>query len=243
MIGIIGGSGFIGSNFTRIFPSTVDITREFLSSNQKIELEQLVIAAPGAKKYEINLDPNSDRDNIRRITDSIGSRIIFNELVLFSTVDVYCDSTGVDETSKVRKDLSYGGNRAFFESELEIICSNLRIRRLAGLFGKGLRKNLLFDLINNRFDQIDNYSPNSTFQYMNIDQAIEFSLSREYSRHKIMNVVSEPVKVSEITELAKNQTAKEVNYDVRTNLSSTGYLIDSESARTSVLDFILGKNH
>ncbi len=97
MIGVIGSSGFIGSNFIRKFPEAKQISREFLSSTEVKEVETLVIAAPGARKYEVNQNPAPDRDNILKLLDQIKNTIRPTRVLLFSTVDVYKSSCNSDE--------------------------------------------------------------------------------------------------------------------------------------------------
>ena len=234
MMGVIGASGFIGTNFMDNFPAAVPISREHLESSQVIELDTLVIAAPGARKYEINQNPEVDRENIIRLLEQITRSIRTRRITLFSTIDVYKLPIEVNEDSEIRTDLSYGGNRALFEIEIRNLAPVVNIRRLPGLFGPGLKKNLIFDLINNRQDQLSNYSSESIFQYIHIDEAIKLGVEESLEQHEILNVVTPPIKVSDIVSLPMNYEPKSVSYNVMTKHHSKNYFLE----KTDVIDAI-----
>jgi hypothetical protein len=76
-------------------------------------------------------------------------RVEAGEFVLVSTVDVYPAPEHVDEMSAIaRADLSpYGAHRLAMEDFVQRRFPATRIIRLPALFGPGLRKNVLFDLL------------------------------------------------------------------------------------------------
>jgi nucleoside-diphosphate-sugar epimerase len=226
MMGVIGASGFIGTNFMGNFSAAVPITREHLESSQVIELDTLVIAAPGARKYEINQNPQGDRENIVRLLEQISRSLRTRRITLFSTIDVYKVPIDVDEESEIRTDLTYGGNRAIFEIEIQKLAPVVNIRRLPGLFGPGLKKNLIFDLINNRQDQLSNYSSESIFQYIHIDEAIKLGVEESLEQYEILNVVTPPIKVSDIVGLPMSSEPKSVRYNVMTKYHPKNYFLE-----------------
>ncbi len=238
MIGLIGATGFIGSNFTRLHPEVFPITRDFLSSSDVLELDELIIAAPSAKKYEINQAPLDDRTNIERLMFQISKNLIFTEVTLFSSVDVYRNTVDVDEESEILLDVSYGGNRGFFETHLREMYPNIRIRRLPGLFGPNLKKNLIFDLVNKREDQILKYSNKSTFQFIEVCKAISISMSAEYKNRFVLNVVPPPLKVSSFSDFNDANGSKVFEYNVRTKHAPSGYFLDSKQALEEIKDFM-----
>ncbi len=73
------------------------------------------------------------------------------------------------------------------------------IIRLPALFGKGLRKNVLYDLLHKK--HLDKINLNSSYQFYNlknlnndIDKALENNL-------ETLNIATEPIKLSEVVKL------------------------------------------
>lgn len=98
--------------------------------------------------WAANDDPAGDRDNLRRLAERIATAR-FGTLVLISTIAVlddagagYTESTAKFETAK-----AYGRNRRELEATLTERHGAV-VLRLPALFGDGLRKNFVFDLIN-----------------------------------------------------------------------------------------------
>ncbi len=96
-----------------------------------------------------NNDPERDRANILELFDNI-KKANADTLVLISTISVYEDtSDGPDENSSAyESSLAYGRHRREFESLIEDHFERHLILRLPALFGYGLKKNFIFDLIN-----------------------------------------------------------------------------------------------
>jgi hypothetical protein len=69
--------------------------------------------------------------------------------VLVSTIDVYKTGIEVDEDSKISENglMPYGSHRVILERLVKTVFPSAYIIRLPGIFGKGLRKNFIFDLI------------------------------------------------------------------------------------------------
>lgn len=222
----------------RMFPTSFPITRQFLDSSAVIELDTLIIAAPGARKYEINQNPVPDRENILKLLSQIAHCLRPSRVILFSTIDVYKHPLNVDEDVEISTDLTYGGNRALFEIELQKLVPTLLVRRLPGLFGSGLRKNLIFDLVNSRHDQLSNYSPDSIFQYIHIEEAIKLSLNPSFALCEILNVVTPPVQVSEFADLPMNSELERFEYNVLTKFDPRNYFFERSEVIKSIQNFI-----
>jgi hypothetical protein len=71
-------------------------------------------------------------------------------LVLISTVDVFENPVGADEDTPVESSRfnAYGCDRYFLERWVNENIDNYHIERLPGLFGKNIKKNFIFDVIN-----------------------------------------------------------------------------------------------
>lgn len=145
---LVGSTGFVGGNlaashaFDGAYHST-DIENAFGARP-----ELLVYAGLPAAKYLANTDPAGDLAVVERAFWQMG-RIAPRRLVLISTVDVYPAPQGVDEETPAdeQNPAAYGRNRAKLEGMVRESFPDALIVRLPGLFGKGLKKNFLYDML------------------------------------------------------------------------------------------------
>lgn len=240
MIAIVGANGFVGSNLKRIFPESVVLSRSDLHEGCTTTFSTVFIAAPAADKWRINQNPLSDRENVQTLVRGL-IRLKTHRFVLFSTIDVYSSHNESNEESKCLDSISYGGNRYFLESLLGDRTEYLLVRRLGGLFGPGLKKNLIYDALNNRFEQLKKYHPESTYQYMSVETSIHLSLSDSLANVKIVNVVGEPITAKQLLGGRENYLsfdAARVSYNVKSNHGSNGpYFMSAESVLESVNEY------
>ncbi len=118
--------------------------------------------APGAK-WKANQDPEGDLASLDRLMTSL-ARASADHVVLISTVDVYPAPVGVDEETPIAEAESspYGRHRLRLERFVRSRFSSTVVR-LPGLFGSGLKKNVIYDFLNqNRLDAIH---PESRYQF------------------------------------------------------------------------------
>ena len=152
---IVGNTGLIGKtlsasiNFDYLFNS---LNIDSLNNSIPLYVDNLYLSCLPAQKYIVNKNIVADMKNILKIIDAIGN-IKPKKIFLVSTIDVYCDSPfGSDEdTIPIFKTLTYGSNRYFFEKLVikTFLNSDVSIFRLPGLFGNGIKKNIIYDIINN----------------------------------------------------------------------------------------------
>lgn len=146
---LVGYTGFVGSNilakkkFDMLFDSK-NINNSF-GSNPDI----LVYAGIPAEKFMANKFPDKDMEVINGAINNIKS-INPKKIILISTIDVYDNKLIGDELSSMNMDQTdaYGRNRLYLENWVEENFENHLIVRLPGLFGKGIKKNFVYDLIN-----------------------------------------------------------------------------------------------
>lgn len=108
----------------------------------------LVCAGAPAAKWKANREPEADRANLHRLVAEL-ARVRAQKVVLISTVDVYPDPAGVDEDSAISSEAlgPYGRHRRELEQELERRFPSCVVVRLPALFGEGLKKNAVYDLL------------------------------------------------------------------------------------------------
>ena len=121
-----------------------------------------------------------------------------DRFTLISTVDVYRDCNGVTEDTPIFLEglHAYGRNRAFLEDYVQRRFPRSLIVRLPALFGRGLKKNAIFDLIHeNRLSYIH---PASTFQWYPLTR-LATDLATAWSLDPgVINLSVEPVAMSAI---------------------------------------------
>lgn len=142
---LVGSTGFVGGNllashdFDACYHST-DISESFGTCPDLV-----VYAGVTAAKYLANRAPQADRAKVRQAYENLKA-MRPRKVILISTIDVYKDPCGKDENSPMELDglHPYGRNRL----ELEDLVRNefdTLVVRLPALFGKGLKKNFVYD--------------------------------------------------------------------------------------------------
>lgn len=168
--GLVGFTGFVGSNLRRqtSFEHLYN-SRNFTEMRQG-RFDLLVCAGVSAAKWIANRDPEEDRRRIAELTGVLATTDVA-EFILISTIDVYPDpSAGGDETTPIEPSAGtpYGQHRHELEQWAAETFPVCRIVRLPALFGPGLKKNALFDLLHD--NQVAAINPASVFQWYPVDQ-------------------------------------------------------------------------
>lgn len=163
---LIGYTGFVGSNVSGQHKFDDFYNSSNISDLEGKEYDLVVSAANRADMWRINQESEQDLVEIKQFIDHI-SKAKIKKLVLISTVGVYKNPNGSNEDTTIELDgLSpYGVNRYF----LETFCRDnfdTTIVRLPGLFGDGLKKNVVFDLLHN--NNIDRIHKDGVYQYYNL---------------------------------------------------------------------------
>jgi hypothetical protein len=146
---LIGYTGFVGSNLVK------QVDFEYLYNSQNVKaaygkkFELVVYAAMPAEKFLANANPEKDKQNLEAAIRNL-QNIQTKQLVLISTIDVYDQIKDIDEKAAidVQKLKPYGAHRYQLERWVEENKNDYLIVRLPALFGAGLKKNYIYDLIN-----------------------------------------------------------------------------------------------
>lgn len=233
---LVGHTGFVGSNISRqtAFSANANSSNFTGFSGKKFDL--IVFAAAPAVKWWANANPDADEATIKALMTTLRS-MSADRFVLISTVDVYPTPQGVDEHTTIEpSDAAYGRNRKWLEDEVRGHFPVHHVLRLPALFGPGLKKNILFDLI--RDNMVEKINLDSSFQWYpmsriwnDIQQVIEANL-------ELVNLMTEPVPTRDIhdryfpTVAVGDDAAPAASYDVKTVHASTfdnapdGYIMD-----------------
>lgn len=216
MKGLIG-KGFIGSNLLE----QTDFDFVYDSKNIKDikgkEFDLLVIAAPSAVKWKANQEPEQDLQMINNLIINLKS-CKAKKVIHISTVDVYKNPINVDENTEIELDglQPYGKNRYYLENIVKNTFSTLTIR-LPALFGKGLKKNFVYDILNDNCLELTHRDSKFQLYYIkHLWKDINWALSKNIS---LLNITSSPMTAKDIANVLGvyfNYTdAPVVNYDVK----------------------------
>ena len=223
---LIGYTGLVGSNLCA--QGKYDL---LINSKNSIDMSgkhfsKIVCAGVSGTKWKANANPDEDLAKIKALEDVL-STVEADEFVLISSIDVYPDrGSAVDEdfVCTLKSDNhSYGKHRLMFEEFCKAHFNNCIIVRLPGLFGTGLKKNIVFDLMNDNC--LDMVNPKSTFQYYFLDDIADDIQRIEDSGLKLVNLFSEPISTEEINSMFFNNKnigsnpSPEVHYDIHTKNS------------------------
>lgn len=194
---LIGYTGFVGDTLNKaIFPSHC-----YRSSNiDEIcgqEFDHIICAGVQAMKWWANLHPKEDMDGIQRLLNAL-SHVKTQRFTLISTIDVYPSPRSVFENSSIDKSghHAYGINRLYVEEWVSGNFDNVAVLRLPGLFGPGLKKNVIYDMIHD--NGLEKIHPDGVFQYYDTRQLAGDIEKVWQVGISLLNVSSEPISTSEI---------------------------------------------
>lgn len=244
---LIGNTGLIGKNLK----DQQEFDYEFNSKNIQ-ELNEcpdgcdLYLSCLPATKWVINQNVIQDLNNISNIFSHI-SKKKYKKVYLFSTIDVYGNSPlHVNEDySPNFSDFNYGSNRLLFENIVRqfIDYENIYVFRLPALFGKYLKKNIIFDLLNDNL--IANINLNSYYQWYslkNLTKDIE-NLINKNKDESLFNLFNQPIYTEELVKeiFPKFKLERKNNlitYDYNTKFFSSGYMYNKDDILDQIREFI-----
>ena len=217
---LIGCTGFVGSTLARSVFFDDGYHSTDINNIEGKSYDLIICAGAPAKKWLANQKPEEDAAIIESLIEHL-KQVQARTFVLISTVDVFRSPFGVDETSLVSLENlhPYGFNRRRLEMFASKQFQHSLIVRLPGLVGTGLKKNILFDFLNNNnIDRIDSRHVFQFYPMINLWQDILVCLQNKLA---LVNLTAEPVSVEEIARMALGRTfenyvdKKLIHYDMR----------------------------
>lgn len=197
---LIGFTGFVGSNIKiqHLFDDLYNSKN--IADIEGKEYDLVVSAANRAEMWRINQEPEVDLAEINDFISHI-SKAKIKKLVLISTVGVYKDPNGANEDTPIETEglTPYGTNRYYLEQYCREHFDTL-ILRLPGLFGPGLKKNVIFDLLND--NNIDRIHADGIYQYYNLENIwhdIQIALENNL---EFLNLATPPLSTKQVAKVA-----------------------------------------
>jgi nucleoside-diphosphate-sugar epimerase len=245
---LVGFSGFVGGNLLRKhdFDDLYNSQNADQMAGERYDL--LVIAAAPAVKWVANQNPDSDRATIEALIDSL-TQVSAMRAVLISTVDVYPVPVLVDESSPIDRESQqpYGRHRLVLEDAFRARYERALVLRLPGLFGPGLKKNAIFDLMND--NEVDKIDPEATYQFYDVRRLWDDIRRCEAAGLGLVNVATQPVSMRSVgrdvfgIDLADRDTQAHAFYDFRTRYDrvlggQNGYLYSLDGVLRDLKDYV-----
>ena len=252
-IALFGYSGFVGSNILQFYKIDEFYNSKNITSAINKDFDIVYFCGVPANKWYANKYSQEDLDIIESI-QNILKTITCKKFILISTIDVYEDVNlcyNEDYDCDYVINHSYGRNRYRFEYFIKNHFNDYNIIRLPALFGKGLKKNIIYDLIYN--NQIDKIPVNSSFQWYNLNwlkNDIEIIIKNNI---KICNLFTEPLQTSEIIKIFDYDDkfmnhSSNIVYNTKTkyshlfNSSIDGYIRDKDTVLNNIIIFLKFKH-
>lgn len=228
-IAIIGYSGLIGGNLYRQYKKKHKNINLYNSKNidkidENITYQKVFCAALPAEKWRANKYPKKDKLNLLRLIKNL-KKIKTNQFILISTIDVHFNH-------------DYGKNRKYLEEFVKKKFNKYKIIRLPAVFGEGLKKNIIYDLINK--NELNKICYNDKFQWYylkmlktNIEKVIK-------SKKNIFEFYSVPINNSEIIKLFNltykfSKRLKPIIYNFKPN---SGYFFKKNEILKMIKNFL-----
>lgn len=210
---LIGYSGFVGgtllkqTNFDDLYRSTN------IADIRDKSFDTVVCAGAPAVKWLANKNPEQDKESIEGLISHI-STIKCERFILISTVDVFKNPNGATESTKIDTDdlHPYGLHRYELEEFVRANFANHLIIRLPGLVGPGLKKNIIYDFLNdNNINAIESRAVFQFYPMVNLWSDIQVAIENDC---KLLHLTAEPISVSDIAK-------KCFNFDFENKLNNT----------------------
>ncbi|PTL80226.1 NAD-dependent epimerase/dehydratase family protein [Vitiosangium sp. GDMCC 1.1324] len=193
---LIGYTGFVGGNLLR------QATFEGLFNSKNVEelagksYDILVCSGAPAEKWKANQEPETDRKSLGRLMDALG-RVRARKVVLISTVDVYSVPRDVDEDSPIipQPANAYGRHRHELEEFVRARFDALVVR-LPGLFGEGLKKNVIYDFLHD--NRVEAIHSEGVFQFYGLENLWKDVKTALDAGLQVVNFSTQPTRVADI---------------------------------------------
>lgn len=225
MNALIGYTGFVGSH---LIQEGMDLyNRSNLADLSGKVYDTLYCSALPAEKWRANLHPAEDRLNMERLMDALRT-VRCTTFVLISTVDVLQYSNQ-----------PYGAHRREFEEWVSRTFDRVFIVRLPALFGHGLKKNALYDMMHG--NNIHSLRSHWVFHWYNVEWVWDDIQAHIAADHRIVNLLTPALALSEVQTLLfpeihlSSEATPAVHYDIP---SEHGYTRSRDDLLRSMAEYV-----
>ncbi|MBL7983327.1 MAG: NAD-dependent epimerase/dehydratase family protein [Flavobacteriales bacterium] len=244
---LVGHTGFVGSNLAKVHAFTSLYRSTDIENARGGDFDLLVCAGVRAEKWIANKDEAGDLAGIERLMDVLRTTRA-HQAVLISTTDVYADTRGRTEADPVdiHTNQPYGRNRALLEVWFRERFPNALIVRLPGLFGPGLKKNVVHDLIKDH--EVEKINTDGVHQYYDVRWLWNDVQRALVAGINTLNVATPPMKVVDLCRDVfgveyQNPAPRPATYDMRSMHDQLfggvdGYLYNATDVLSAMKEFV-----
>jgi nucleoside-diphosphate-sugar epimerase len=198
---LVGHTGFVGGNLAAQHRFDAVFNSKTIESVRGKRFRRLVVSAMPAEMWVANRDPVADLAALNRLWANL-EQCRADECVVISTVAVYATPICVDEGTLIEPNFStaYGQHRWELERRARWHFPRSLSVRLPALYGPGLKKNAVYDLIHD--NRVDKLHAGATYQYYHLGRLgrdIETALAAGLRR---VNLATAPVTVRDVARAA-----------------------------------------
>ena len=195
---LIGDSGVVGKTLSEKIHFDYKFNSKNIDELKKIpnHIDEIYLSCLPAQKWIVNQNKLKDLNNIMFLINTL-SKFTFGNIILISTIDVYLDTKlkANEDTEIIFDNIHYGTNRLLFEMMVKQVLNyeDLKIFRLPGIFGKYIKKNVVFDLCYK--NNLESININSTYQWYNLENLCEdiFFFFENFKNVTIINFFIETI--------------------------------------------------
>jgi nucleoside-diphosphate-sugar epimerase len=245
---LIGHTGFVGGNLTRQHRFDEYYHSNTIETIAGRRFDLLVVSGMPAAKWVANRDPEADRAVLDRLWGCV-KQVTADAVVVMSTVDVYPNPIGVDEDAVIElaAQQPYGRHRLMLERLAATHFPRVLSVRLPGLFGPGLKKNAIYDLLHG--NEVHKVHASGVFQFYNLDRLWADVQTALAAGVGVVNFATEPVSVREAAreafgiDFTNDPGTRPPRYDVRSKHAGLyggrgGYLYSREQVLAELREFV-----
>jgi nucleoside-diphosphate-sugar epimerase len=196
VIYILGGKGFVGSGFVRLFQNLKleykVITRDNYPALTGSSCDVFINANGNSSKILAKRVPLTDFDANVRTTRATLEDFTFGCYIHLSSCDVYADCSSPETTWEniplnLQQQSLYGFHKMLAEQCIRHCCDKWLILRQGGFVGPGMKKNAIYAILYGGKLWLD---PESELQFLHTDDsaAIIWLLYNQGLRNEIFNV-------------------------------------------------------
>ena len=197
---LIGYSGFVGGTLFKQAPFDALYRSTNIGDIAGKTFDTVVCAGAPAQKWIANREPQADR---QKINDLIGhlKTVECKRFILISTVDVFKNPIGVNEGTSIDEAglHAYGLHRRLLEKFVESHFPAHLIVRLPGLVGPGLRKNVIYDFLNN--NNLHAIESRGVFQFFPMANLLFDINTAAQAGLQLIHLTAAPISVADVARL------------------------------------------
>jgi len=242
---LIGATGFVGGVLRGAQPFDGQFHSRNIAQLPMRDWDEIVCAGMPAEKWRANKYPEADAAALEWLWSPL-QRVTARRVVLISTVDVYDEPWNKNEEDRPDATHAYGRNRAELERRVLQAFDDAAVVRLSALYGPGLKKNALYDLLCGRPCPT---SREALFQWYDIERLPRDLATVQAGGLQLAQIVSGPVSMGEVVDrcFPSAETAESgagaPRYDLRTKHADLfggreGYVEDTASSLAGVERFV-----